>query len=178
VGLRAGLDRCGKSRPTGIRSPDRPARRQSLYRLRYLAQDRVTYVYISLLVWPKLAQTQLCVHLFLSLRMTKYRIPTLPKLWEFKKFKQNTYLKRAGKKMERDEVGGSILLGDNTDGGSVMLWPIWFRCVEVRISAGLQCTVSADIHSSPHPHWIPTCAKLDLSWAFRDVITAWIGECL
>jgi len=35
VGLRAGLDRCGKSRPTGIRSPDRPARRQSLYRLRY-----------------------------------------------------------------------------------------------------------------------------------------------
>jgi len=31
VGLRAGLDWCGKSRPTGIRSPDRPARRQSLY---------------------------------------------------------------------------------------------------------------------------------------------------
>ena len=36
-GLRAGLDRCGKSRPTGIRSPDRPARRQSLYLLRYPA---------------------------------------------------------------------------------------------------------------------------------------------
>ena len=29
MGLRAGLDRCGKSRPTGIRSPDRSARRQS-----------------------------------------------------------------------------------------------------------------------------------------------------
>jgi len=29
VGLRAGLDWCGKSRPTGIRSPDNPARRQS-----------------------------------------------------------------------------------------------------------------------------------------------------
>jgi len=26
VVLRAGLDGCGKSRPTGIRSPDRPAR--------------------------------------------------------------------------------------------------------------------------------------------------------
>ena len=26
MGLRAGLDRCGKTRPTGIRSPDRPAR--------------------------------------------------------------------------------------------------------------------------------------------------------
>jgi len=37
VGLRAGLDWCGKSRPTGNRSPDRPARRQSLYRLRYQA---------------------------------------------------------------------------------------------------------------------------------------------
>jgi len=37
VGLRAGLDRCGKSRPTGIRFPDRPARRQSLYRLSYRA---------------------------------------------------------------------------------------------------------------------------------------------
>ena len=38
VGLMAGLDRCGKSRPpTGIRSPDRPARSQSLYRLRYPA---------------------------------------------------------------------------------------------------------------------------------------------
>jgi hypothetical protein len=29
VGLRAGLDGCGKSRPTGIRSPNRPARSQS-----------------------------------------------------------------------------------------------------------------------------------------------------
>ena len=33
---RAGLDECGKSRhPTGIRSPDRPARSESLYRLSY-----------------------------------------------------------------------------------------------------------------------------------------------
>ena len=39
VGHRAGLDRCGKSRPpTGIRSPDRPARSQSLYRLPYPAR--------------------------------------------------------------------------------------------------------------------------------------------
>ena len=33
MGLRASLDRCGKSQPTGIQSPDGPARRQSLYRL-------------------------------------------------------------------------------------------------------------------------------------------------
>ena len=37
---RAGLDRCGKTRPppTGIRSPDRAARSQSLYRLSYPAR--------------------------------------------------------------------------------------------------------------------------------------------
>jgi hypothetical protein len=33
VGLRAGLDLCGYLAPTGIRSPDRPARSESLYRL-------------------------------------------------------------------------------------------------------------------------------------------------
>ena len=35
VGSRAGLDGCGKSLPTEIRSPDRPARSESLYRLGY-----------------------------------------------------------------------------------------------------------------------------------------------
>jgi hypothetical protein len=35
VGPRAGLDRCGKLAPNGIRSPDRPARSESLYRLSY-----------------------------------------------------------------------------------------------------------------------------------------------
>ena len=35
VGPRAGLDGCRKSRPTGVRSPDRPACSESLYRLSY-----------------------------------------------------------------------------------------------------------------------------------------------
>ena len=35
VGPRAGLDGCGKYRPIGIRSPDRPAPSKSLYRLSY-----------------------------------------------------------------------------------------------------------------------------------------------
>jgi len=35
VGPRAGLDGCGKSRPNGIRSTDRPALSKSLYRLSY-----------------------------------------------------------------------------------------------------------------------------------------------
>jgi hypothetical protein len=48
VGPRAGLDRCGKSRPTGIRSPDRPARSQSLYRLSYPAHSlRYTYCFFA-----------------------------------------------------------------------------------------------------------------------------------
>jgi len=40
LGLRAGLDRCGKPRPPGIRSPDLPARSQSLKRLRYPAHKK------------------------------------------------------------------------------------------------------------------------------------------
>jgi hypothetical protein len=35
VGPGADLDRCGKSLPTGIRSPGLPARSESLYRLSY-----------------------------------------------------------------------------------------------------------------------------------------------
>ena len=51
MGLRAGLDWCGKSRLTGIRSPDRPARRQSLYRLRYPAHlNAICPVNITLLL--------------------------------------------------------------------------------------------------------------------------------
>ena len=44
---RAGLDRCGKSRPppTWIRSPGRSARSQSLYRLRYPAHRTTKALY-------------------------------------------------------------------------------------------------------------------------------------
>ena len=41
VGPRAGLDGCEKSRPTGIWSPDRPARSESLYRLSYPSPQMV-----------------------------------------------------------------------------------------------------------------------------------------
>ena len=42
-GPRHGLDRCEKNlAPTGIRSPDRPARSQSLYRLRYPAHSKLS----------------------------------------------------------------------------------------------------------------------------------------
>ena len=45
MGHRAGLDRCGKSRPpTGNRSPDRPTRSQTLCRLSYRAHNTETNV--------------------------------------------------------------------------------------------------------------------------------------
>jgi hypothetical protein len=47
VGPGAGLDRCGKSRPIGIRSPDLPARSESLYRLRYPGSLLKEYVGIA-----------------------------------------------------------------------------------------------------------------------------------
>jgi hypothetical protein len=46
VGARAGLDKCRKPRPTGIRSSDRPARSQSLYLLSYPAHINLNSVSI------------------------------------------------------------------------------------------------------------------------------------
>ena len=49
VGPSAGLDRCGISRPTGIRSPDRPARSESQYRLSYPGPFYIIIIYISIM---------------------------------------------------------------------------------------------------------------------------------
>ena len=48
VGPRAGLDGCGKSLPTGIRSPERPASRESLHRLSYPGPHLNKYFYLRL----------------------------------------------------------------------------------------------------------------------------------
>jgi hypothetical protein len=42
-------------------------------------------------------------------------------------------------KMERNEGGGRILLGDNTVGMAVMLLPIGFQCAGVWVSNVLPC---------------------------------------
>ena len=61
VGPRTGLAVCGKSRPpTGIRSPDRPARTESLYRLSYpgsvlgrqSTKFKLYYLYTGVLISP------------------------------------------------------------------------------------------------------------------------------
>ena len=65
VGPRAGLDRCEKSRPTGIRSPDRPARSQSLYRLRYRAHTTMQAGYIAFMcfVWLSEERVPFALHI-------------------------------------------------------------------------------------------------------------------
>jgi hypothetical protein len=42
-------------------------------------------------------------------------------------------------KAQREEGGGRILCGDNTDDGMVILGPMRFHCVGVWISAVHQC---------------------------------------
>lgn len=42
-------------------------------------------------------------------------------------------------KVQSDEDGGRILLGNNIGGGAVMLRPIRFRCAGVSIQATLPC---------------------------------------
>jgi len=68
VGLRAGLDWCGKSRPTGIRSPDRPARRQSLYRLRDPAHYYIIIIIIIIISISLKFLTSWFLLLFLSVK--------------------------------------------------------------------------------------------------------------
>ena len=45
MGPSTGMERCGKSPPTGIRSPDRPARSESLYRLSYPGTNTHTHTH-------------------------------------------------------------------------------------------------------------------------------------
>jgi hypothetical protein len=76
------------------------------------------------------------------------RVQTLPDLAQFlnvkkrrRKQSSNIFERRvvfflAGMKAQWDEGGGTILLGDNTGSRAVLLRPIRFRCVGVRISTG------------------------------------------
>ena len=63
MGLSASVDWCGKSRPTGIRSPDLPARRQSLYRLRYPAHTGI-YKFVNNTYPRHIRRRSKLVHIF------------------------------------------------------------------------------------------------------------------
>ena len=72
TGCRAGVDGCGKSRPppTGIRSPDHPARSESLYRLSYPGPFRYSKLVKDVHVYehiPSLVRPHRCDVLFLVL---------------------------------------------------------------------------------------------------------------
>jgi hypothetical protein len=55
VGARSGLDRRGKSRPTGIRSPHHPALSESLYRLSYLGPILLLLLLLMPFIEPALS---------------------------------------------------------------------------------------------------------------------------
>jgi len=44
-----------------------------------------------------------------------------------------------GKKAHRDKGDGRMLLGNNTSGGAVMLWPIRFHCAGAWTWTELPC---------------------------------------
>jgi hypothetical protein len=89
---------------------------------------------------------------------------------EFLKREQKFLL--AGMRMQKDEGGGRILLGDNTGVGAVMLRPIRFRCVGVWFSVALLCSYIGTLYRWPHAYSNTTCAKLN----FGAVTTAYVGE--
>jgi len=55
------------------------------------------------------------------------------------------------------DVGGRILLGDNTGGGAVALRPVSFQCVWAWITTGLTWIYTYVLH---YVYSVPTCAKL------------------
>jgi hypothetical protein len=69
-------------------------------------------------------------------------------------------------KAQWDERDGRTLLGDNTSGGAVILRPIRFQCVAVRIWTGLPFIY---MYKWSYIYLIPTCGKLDLHRIFRKV---------
>ena len=88
MGPRAGMDGCGKSRPppTGVRSPDRPARSESLYRLNY--RGRISTVCFSpknhIFLKPKLLSISCHVHY--THAMSAYRKLTKTHLFKLRFF--------------------------------------------------------------------------------------------
>jgi hypothetical protein len=67
-----------------------------------------------------------------------------------------------------DKHGKRILLGDNTGSRVVMLQPLRFQCVGVRISTGL-------VHKCIADH---TYTQFNLHHIFQNMNTAKFGDCL
>ena len=70
-----GMNRCKISRPTGIRSPDLPARSHLLYRLSYLAE--ISYVWQCRVV----EYTFICIYIYFTKRDVTRFVCSAEKLW-------------------------------------------------------------------------------------------------
>jgi hypothetical protein len=95
--------------------------------------------------------------------ISSYAISELRSLKKVKTKNEITFMNwaefsRAGRKAQWDEGGGRILLGDNIDGGEVMLLSIIFQYVGVWIATGLLCVFSGTyICSWLCVHSVSTC---------------------
>ena len=116
VGPKAGLDG-GKSRPTGIRSPDRPARSQSLYLLSYWA-DYLTCV-------EGLFPSVLYI-LFSSCQLALFGYPD----WGFSvlflscKANARVYLAKTGHGPHSSKLGDNFY---TVSSSLILVWPLWVR---------------------------------------------------
>jgi len=71
VGPSAGLDGCGKLAPTGIRSPDRPARSESLYRLSYPGPHDM-FVCVCVCICICILYVCVCVYIYIYIYIYIY----------------------------------------------------------------------------------------------------------
>ena len=67
------------------------------------------------------------------------------------------------------------MLGDNTDGGTVIPCEIKFQCVGIWVSSRLHFNI---LYSCPFVYSVPTWAKSDVCWTLRNVTVAYVGECM
>jgi len=72
-------------------------------------------------------------------------------------------------KSQRDDIGGRILLGDNTGGRLIR-----FQRVGVLIPAGLLCLYVGE-RSLLYVYSIQNCAKFDMNRIIRDVTIVYVG---
>ena len=82
----------GKSRPTGIRSPDRPARSQSLYRLSYRAQfcssKAISVTYCECVFVALVIQRELRMRRIILMYLSFLFIPCFYILFQKRKYSQ------------------------------------------------------------------------------------------
>jgi hypothetical protein len=99
-------------------------------------------------------------HRIRQFKITQFQIKFSKRTEKYIIFENHTEFLFAGMEAQWDKCGWRTLLGDNTGGGEVILWPIRFQCAGGWISTGPPRTY---IYSWPHVNSIPNSAKLRLT---------------